>query len=113
MLAHLSDQLRHTLGDATAAPKRGPLRWPVVKQLVLYVLPWPRGHARGPPEAFVTRPTNWDTDMATFLELVQRFVDSPDRRAWPEHAFFGPMSRKAWGHFCHRHFDYHLRQFGA
>jgi len=29
------------------------------------------------------------------------------------HAFFGPMTRQSWGYFCHRHFDYHLRQFGA
>ncbi len=112
MLAHLRDQMRHTLGDARAAPRRGPLRWPIVKHAVLYWLPWPKGRVQGPPEAFVSRPTTWDADLTAFEALVARFVQD-ERTTWPEHALFGPMSRRAWGHFCHRHFDYHLRQFGA
>jgi len=112
MLAHLSDQMRHTLGDARAAPRAGPLRWPIVKQAVLYWLPWPKGRVQGPPEAFVSRPTAWDADLAAFEALVARFVRD-ERAEWPGHALFGPMSRRAWGYFCHRHFDYHLRQFGV
>lgn len=76
MLVPLSDQMRHTLGDAEAAPRPGPLRLPLIRQLVMYWLPWPKGRVKGPPEAFVTPPTTW-------------------------------------GWFCHRHFDHHLRQFGA
>ncbi|HJR42483.1 MAG TPA: DUF1569 domain-containing protein [Gemmatimonadaceae bacterium] len=113
MLAHLGDQLRHTLGDATAAPRRGPLRLPGVKQLVMYWLPWPKGRVKGPPEAFLTRPTTWDADMATFELLLDRFVAQSDRREWPPHAIFGRMTRGSWGRFCHRHFDHHFRQFGV
>jgi hypothetical protein len=113
MLAHLSDQMRHTLGDARAAPRPGPLRWPLIKQLVMYWLPWPRGRVQGPPEAFVTPPSGWEADLAGFETLIQRFIREDQRTAWPEHAFFGAMTRQCWGRFCHRHFDYHLRQFGA
>jgi hypothetical protein len=113
MLAHLSDQMRHTLGDAAAAPRNGPLRLPVVKQLVMYWLPWPKGRIKGPPEAFVSQPTTWGEDFASFLALVERFVELSERVAWPDHAIFGRMSRRSWGWFCHRHFDHHLRQFGA
>ncbi len=113
MLAHLTDQLRHTVGDAAAAPRPGPLRLPVVKQLVMYWLPWPKGRIQGPPEAFVTRPTTWEADLATFEGLLDRFVLDTGRAAWPDHPFFGRMSRGAWGRFCHRHFDHHLRQFGV
>jgi hypothetical protein len=113
MLTHLSDQMRHTLGDARAAPRPGPLRWPILKQLVMYWLPWPKGHVRGPPEAFVTAPTTWSADLGTFETLIWRFVEAEDRVRWPEHALFGSMTRRSWGYFCHRHFDYHLRQFGA
>jgi hypothetical protein len=112
MVAHLSDQMRHTLGNARAAPRPGPLRWPVLRQLVMYWLPWPRGRTQGPPEAFLTRPTTWETDLATFEGLVQRFIQAEGRPDWPEHAIFGSMSRRSWGFFCYRHFDYHLRQFG-
>ena len=113
MLAHLSDQMRHTLGDARAAPRLGPLRWPILRQLAMLWLPWPHGYAKGPPEAFLTRPTTWEADLATFVELIDRFVQQEQRTEWPEHAIFGPMTRRTWGLFCHRHFDYHLRQFGA
>jgi hypothetical protein len=113
MLAHLSDQMRHTLGDAPAAPRRGPLRWPVLRHVAMFWLPWPRGYAKGPPEAFLTKPTTWDADLATFLQLVNRFVEQEHRTEWPEHAFFGPMTRNSWGRFCHRHFEYHLQQFGG
>jgi hypothetical protein len=113
MLTHLSDQMRHTLGDARAAPRPGPLRLPIIRQLVMYWIPWPRGRVQGPPEAFLTRPTTWEADLNTFDRLVQRFVEAEDRLDWPEHAFFGAMSRRSWGRFIHRHFDYHLRQFGG
>lgn len=113
MLAHLSDQMRHTLGDARVAPRRGPLRLPLVRQLVMYWLPWPHGRVQGPPEAFRTQPTEWAADLTAFLALVDRFVAAETRVEWPDHAFFGPMTRRSWGYFCHRHFDYHLRQFGV
>jgi hypothetical protein len=113
MLAHLSDQMRHTLGDAHAAPRPGPLRWPVLKQAVMYWMPWPKGRVQGPPEAFLTRPTTWTADLEAFEALVQRFLAQEDRAEWPEHALFGHMTRQSWGWFCYRHFDYHLRQFGA
>jgi hypothetical protein len=113
MLAHLVDQMRHTLGDQRVAPRPGPLRWPVIKQAVLYWLPWPKGRVEGPPEAFVTSPTTWEADLATFEELVSRFVQQNERTDWPDHALFGRMSRRVWGLFCYRHFDHHLRQFGS
>jgi len=79
----------------------------------LYVLPWPKGKIQGPPEAFVTAATEWDKDMATLNGLVEEFVNKGQRDTWPDHPFFGRMSRRDWGVFCHRHFDHHLRQFGA
>ncbi len=113
MLTHLSDRMRHALGDAPTAPRPGLLRWPPLKQLVMYWIPWPRGRTQGPAEAFVTRPTAWAADLAAFEGLIARFVAEDDRRAWPDHAFFGSMTHRSWARFSHRHFDYHLRQFGA
>ena len=113
MLTHLSDQMRHTLGDAICAPIHGPLRWPVIRQLVLFWLPWPKGRGKGPPEAFLTQPTVWAADLQAFEILVERFVARSTRTSWPDHAIFCPMTGAGWGKFCYRHFDYHLRQFGA
>lgn len=58
MLAHLNDQMRHTLGDAHATPQLSPLGGPIIKPLALSWLPWPRGRGQGPPEAFVTTPSS-------------------------------------------------------
>lgn len=113
MLAHLSDQMRHALGDAPVPPSPGVLRWPLVKQAVMYWLPWPKGRIRGSPEMFLTAPTTWSADLATFESLLGRFVGETTQVEWPDHPFFGSMTRQSWGRFCHRHFDHHLCQFGA
>ena len=113
MIAHLSDQMRHALGDATAAAQPGLLRNPLVRYVVIYWLPWPRGRITGPPDAFVTRPTFWDSDIATLIGLLDRFVALGAERVWPEHAMLGAMTGRDWGAFCYKHFDHHLRQFGV
>jgi hypothetical protein len=113
MICHLTDQMRHTLGLAKAEPRQGPLRWPFVKWASIYLLPWPKGRIKGPPEAYVSKPGSWVADIEHIQSLLDRFVDRDPRGPWPEHALFGPMSHRDWGVFIHKHFDYHLRQFGS
>lgn len=113
MVAHLTDQMRHTLGDATTAPIAGPLRNPVIRYFVIHWLPWPRGRVKGPPEAFLTKPVDWSRDVEVLVGLVARFGRRDPTGPWPEHAIFGPMSGRDWAHFCHKHFHHHLTQFGV
>lgn len=112
MIAHLTDQMRHTLGDVRATPVSRFRRIPAVRWLAIYVLPWPKG-IPGPAEAFVTQPEAWETDLAALCGLVLRFPDHFSRRQFGEHPFFGNMSPEMWGDFCYRHFEHHLRQFGV
>lgn len=112
MVAHLSDQMRHCLGEVPVAAYPGPLRWALVRKASIYWLPWPRGRIRGPSEAFVTAPGDWQADLDGLIELVERFGRRRRDQAWPDHALFGPMSGRDWGYFCYKHFDHHLRQFG-
>ena len=113
MLVHLCDQMLMTLGEHQCAPIPGPGRYPVLRELFLYILPWPKGKIQGRPEVFLMAPTEWDRDLATLNGLVERFVNEGSRDKWPDHPHFGRMSRRAWGVFCHRHFDHHIRQFGG
>jgi len=113
MVAHLSDQIRIALGDIPTARRPGPLHLPILKQLVMYWLPWPRGRIKGPPEAFTTPPATWQSDLITLVGLLDRFARPTDRHTWPDHPTFGPLSHRAWGLFSYRHFDHHLRQFGV
>jgi hypothetical protein len=48
MVAHLSDSLRMASGELEAAPKKVPLRFAPLKQLVLYLLPIPKGVPSSP-----------------------------------------------------------------
>ncbi len=113
MLAHLGDMMRLTLGDEPCCRMPSPLRYPGLKQAVLYVLPWPKGRVQGPPEAFVTPPTSWSMDVAALEALIARFIARGPSGMWPEHPLFGPLTGLEWGVFSYRHFDHHLRQFGA
>lgn len=113
MLVHLCDQMRMPFNDNPSGPLPGPPRVPVLREAFLYFLPWPRGTVQGPPEAFVTEPGNWSSDLETLRELVDQFVNASPRRQWPLHPNWGRLSRRQWGVFCYRHFDHHLRQFGV
>jgi uncharacterized protein DUF1569 len=113
MLAHLCDQMRYTLGEYRVTLHRGPLRWPPVKHAIMFWLPWPKGRIKGSPEMFLTPPVTWSADLVTFQSLLDRFVAKSSATVWPEHPFFGTMTRESWARFSYRHFDHHLRQFGA
>ena len=113
MIAHLTDQMRHTLELSPVAARPGPMRWPPVRWALIYLIPWPRGRAQGPPEAFLTRPRSWPEDIAELQSLLERFAARGERSDWPDHALFGRMTGKDWGVFVYKHFDHHLRQFGV
>jgi hypothetical protein len=113
MVAHLSDQIRQTLGEIEVPARRTPLSWPIVRTLMMFWLPWPRGRIKGSPEIFQTPPALWSDDLTALETLMARFVTDPGRDRWPGHPYFGPMTREEWGRFSWRHFDHHLRQFGV
>jgi hypothetical protein len=113
MVAHLTDQMHHILGDSSVEARPGFLRWPPVRYASIYLLPWPKGRIKGPPEAFTTQPTSWEADVRQLELLLERFATRKGERDWLDHALFGHMSGRDWGVFVHKHFDHHLRQFGA
>lgn len=113
MVAHLTDQMHHALEDSPVAPRPGPLHWAPLRFASIYLVPWPKGRLKGPREAFLTQPTAWDADVAGLETLVERFATRGPHADWPEHALLGRMSGRDWGVFVHKHFDHHLRQFGA
>jgi hypothetical protein len=110
MLCHVGAALEMAMGMLPVKPKpRSPLRRFPLKQLVIYVLPWPKGVPTA-PELLTTPPAGLDADRARTKELV---ADSPVVRVGPEHPTFGVLSGRAWSVLQYRHLDHHLRQFGA
>lgn len=113
MLCHVADQLRMALRDIPTAPPRGPLRFAPMRYLLIHVLPWPHGKAKGPAEAFTTAPTDWEADRASVVELIERFGRASDAELAPTNPVFGDLTGHDWAVLSYRHLDYHLRQFSA
>ncbi len=113
MVCHLGDQLQIALGDLDARPIPGPGHYTPVKQFMIYVMPWPKGKVRAPPESRTTKPSTWAQDVGMLQTLLKRFAEHDRGSTWPPHPYFGAMSGALWGGFTRRHFDHHLTQFGA
>ena len=111
MVCHLADSLRMAMGELPVKSKHLPIRYPPLKQLIIYVAPFPRG-AKTAPELLAREPREWANDIDDLRGLLDRAATSTTE-GWPEHPLFGALSRNAWGVLIYRHMDHHLRQFGA
>jgi uncharacterized protein DUF1569 len=112
MICHLAESLKMAMGDLKVAPKRLPIRYTPLKQLIIYLAPFPKG-APTAPELLAREPRDLTTDVADLQRLLARAASAPTTDSWPEHPAFGKLSTRAWGVLIYRHMDHHLRQFGA
>jgi hypothetical protein len=112
MVAHVTDALRMAFGDLPTESKRLPLRYPPLKQLIIYWLPFPRSTPTA-AELIARRPGEWGAEVRHCRALVERFASEPRERPWPEHPAFGALSARQRGVLAYRHMDHHLRQFQA
>jgi hypothetical protein len=110
-LAHLHDALLMALGDLVVPGRKTPLRLTPIKQLIIYVAPFPKG-APTAPQLLGRAATDFDAEIASICGMLDRCAD-PAQRLAPEHPAFGRLSRRDWGVLIYRHTDHHLRQFGA
>ncbi|MDB4917353.1 MAG: hypothetical protein JWM95_4997 [Gemmatimonadetes bacterium] len=112
MILHLADSARMATGELPVASKGAPFRFPVVKQLLMYVLPIPKNLPTA-PELIARTTTDWDADMADYFSRLEAFAQKKIDSAWADHPVFGPMNGTEWGRQLWSHMDHHLRQFGA
>ena len=113
MVCHLAESLKMALGDLPVTPKHVPIRYPPLKQFIVYVVPFPKNVPTA-PELVARSPGAWSADVADLQGLVDRFVArGSESTPWVDHPAFGRLSRRAWGVLVYRHMDHHLRQFGA
>ena len=112
MVAHVTDAMRMAFGELPTKSKRLPLRYPPLKQLVVYWLPFPKSSPTA-PELLARAPGDWDAEIRDCRTLVERFATEPPTHQWPEHPAFGTLTAEQWGVLAYRHLDHHLRQFGV
>jgi uncharacterized protein DUF1569 len=112
MVAHLNDAMRMATGELEVAPKKLPIRYFPLKQLILYVLPFPKGAPTAPELLARCAAADLKTEQAAFATLAERAAAKPGTDQWPDHPAFGPLSREAWGKLMCKHTEHHLKQFG-
>jgi hypothetical protein len=112
MVCHLSDSLKMALGELQVAPKKVPIRFPPLKQFIVYIAPFPKNVPTA-PELLARPPRDWSGDVTELRSLIERFAARRGAARWVEHPAFGRLSERAWGVLVYRHMDHHLRQFGA
>jgi hypothetical protein len=111
VLAHLGDPMNAAMGKKSVAAKPGPFRNPVVRTLIIYCLPWPKG-APTAPEFVHAHDEAFDYNLAALRLTLDEFVATGESASFEAHPSFGRLSGKAWGRLTYRHLDHHLRQFG-
>jgi hypothetical protein len=113
MLAHLNDAMRMSMGELQVPPKNLPIRYPPLKQLIIYALPFPKGAPTAPALLARCDGADFAREKAEFRGVAERLGQKPADDVWPEHPAFGKLSHRAWGVLGYRHADHHLRQFGV
>lgn len=113
MMWHLNAQLRDLLGETKAKPMPGPLRHPVLRWLIIDVLPWPKGKAPSAPEYLAFDPGDWQSEMAALEERLERWTARPVADCAADHPAFGSIGGAMMGRLLHKHWNHHLTQFGV
>jgi len=113
MVCHLNESLKMALGELKVAPKKLPIRYPPLKQLIIYLAPFPKNAPTAPELVITTTPNAWTRDVDDLQTLVDRFAARGKDGPWADHPAFGRLSSRAWGVLVYRHMDHHLKQFGS
>ena len=111
VLAHLADAVKMAFGELPVAMKKSPLRFTPLKQLIIYVVPFPKG-APTAPELLGRSAADFEGEIASLTAMLDRCGDAAQAFA-AEHPAFGRLSRRDWGVLIYKHTDHHLRQFGV
>ena len=112
MLAHLNDSYRMCLGDLAVKPRSGPLRYTPIKQLVIYVLPFPKSVPTAPELLARCDGAVLEDEKAAFKQMLERLSAVPPNTALAQHPAFGSLTYKDYGTLMARHTEHHFRQFG-
>ena len=113
MLAHLNDSYRMCTGELNVKSKNLPLRYPVIKQLVIYVAPFPKGAPTAPELLARCDGAVLQDEQQAFEAMIAKLGNMKPGDPLPEHPAFGVLTHRAYGVLLARHTDHHLRQFGV
>jgi len=112
VVTHLCDSLRMASSELPVKSKHLPIRYPPLKQLIIYLLPFPKG-APTAPELLVRAPGDFAAECEELNRRLDDVVRGGPAGLAREHPAFGTMTGRSWGVLIYRHMDHHLKQFGV
>lgn len=117
VVCHMADPFREVLKLRQSKPAVPRIFQPLLRLIVLTEKDWkpntPTLQAFRQGEGGEgTPPTDFESDKATLLALVDRFCAQPADFSFGRHPGVGQLSRDQNGFFLWKHTDHHLRQFG-
>jgi hypothetical protein len=113
MLAHLNDSFRMVTGELAVKPKHLPIRYPPLRQLVVYVLPFPKSAPTAPELLARAGSAELGAEQRDFHAWMERLGHITSGSQLVPHPAFGNLSYQAYGVLIARHADHHLKQFGV
>jgi len=113
MLAHLNDSYRMCLGTLKVPSKNLPLRYTPIKQLVIYVLPFPKGAPTAPELLKRCDSASLADEQQSLIKMFDQLAAVKPGDPLQEHPAFGVLSHDAYGVLMARHTDHHFKQFGV
>ena len=113
MLAHLNDSYRLFTGELKCKSKNLPLRYTPIKQLVIYVAPFPKSAPTAPELLARCDAAVLDDEKKAFEAMIMKLAGIKPGDPLPEHPAFGALTYKAYGVLLARHTDHHFKQFGV
>ena len=112
MLAHLNDSYRMATGELTVKPRNLLLSYTPIRQLIIYVLPFPKGAPTAPELVARCDGAVLDDEKKVFARLFDELgALTPSAQLQP-HPAFGPLTYKEYGDLMAKHTQHHFRQFG-
>lgn len=113
MLAHLNDSYRMCTGELKVKSKNLPLRYTPIKQLVIYVAPFPKSAPTAPELLARCDAAVLEDEKKAFETMIMKLAGIKPGDPLPEHPAFGVLTHKAYGVLLARHTDHHFKQFGV
>ncbi len=112
MVAHLNNSLRMAAGELATSPRNLAIRYPPLKQMIIYWLPFPKGVPTA-PELLSGDTTDWVSATTALRQRVSGFATRDPGQPWPLHPAFGKLTSRSWWVLGYRHIDHHFKQFGV
>lgn len=113
-MAHLFTVLQLGTGDRIEKPNLiGRLMGPFIKKIVMSEKPYRQGLPTG-SNFIIKDEKNFEEEKAKLISLYKKFIDRGEKGAEGlKHPLFGKLNAYEWGFSQWKHFDHHLKQFGA